>query len=225
MQVLLIEDNKKIADIIFEYFEIKGITLDYAHNGQLGYDLAVKQFYDIIILDVMLPKMNGFEVCQKLRDEGVETPILMLTARDAREDMLEGFTQGADDYLVKPFDLDILEARIKALVRRHKGNIAVKHLTFGKLKLDLEKHILYREGKEITLNPAQFTLLKLLIKRAPNIVNRQELMAALWQGEEPDGASLRNHIYQLRNTVDKPFEYFYIKTIAKVGYQLTEVQV
>lgn len=222
MQVLLIEDNKKIADIIFEYFEIKGITLDYAHNGQLGFDLACKQFYDIIILDVMLPKMDGFEVCQKLREEGVETPILMLTARDAREDVLAGFTQGADDYLVKPFDLDILEARMRAVIRRHKGESAVKNIAYGALTLDMEKHILIREGKTINLNPTQFTLLKLLLKRAPNVVNHQELTAALWDGEASDGASLRNHIYQLRNIVDKPFEHAYIKTIAKVGYQLLE---
>ena len=109
MQVLLIEDNKEIADVIFEYLELKGLQLDYANNGLQGYDLAYKNHYDIIILDVMLPKMDGFSVCNKLRENGIETPILMLTARDSREDVLQGFTQGADDYLVKPFDLDILE--------------------------------------------------------------------------------------------------------------------
>lgn len=222
MQVLLIEDNKKIADVIFEYLELKGIQLDYANNGLQGYDLAYKNHYDIIILDVMLPKMDGFSVCNKLRENGIETPILMLTARDSREDVLQGFTQGADDYLVKPFDLDILEARLRALVRRHRGDTATKYIEYGGLKLDIEKHTLSREGKEIALNHAQFTLLKLLIKRAPNIVSRQELISVLWQDEEPEGSGLRNHIYQLRNVVDRPFDYAYIKTIAKVGYQLTE---
>lgn len=222
MQVLLIEDNKKIADVIFEYLELKGIQLDYAHNGLQGYELAQKNHYDIIILDVMLPKMDGFTVCSKLREEGVETPILMLTARDTREDVLQGFTHGADDYLVKPFDLDILEARLSALVRRHKGDTATKYISYGSLKLNIDKHVLIREEKEIALNPAQFMLLKLLLKRAPNVVTRQELIAALWQDEEPDGSGLRNHIYQLRNLIDRPFEFAYIKTIAKVGYQITE---
>lgn len=222
MQVLLIEDNKKIADVIFDYFELKGITLDYANNGLQGYELALQNHYDIIILDVMLPKMDGFTVCNKLREEGVATPILMLTARDSREDVLSGFTQGADDYLVKPFDLDILEARLQALIRRHRGETATKTISYGDLKLDIEHHQVHREEKIIALNPAQFSLLKVLMKRAPNIVNRQELISILWQGEEPEGSGLRNHIYQLRNLIDRPFDHNYIKTIAKVGYQLSK---
>lgn len=222
MNLLLVEDNRKIADVIFDYFELKGIALDYACNGQQGFELACQNFYDLIILDVMLPKMDGFTVCQQLRREGVETPVLMLTARDTREDMLNGFSQGADDYLVKPFDLDILEARVNALVRRQRGDTATKNLTFADLSLNLEQHNACREGKTFPLNQAQFTLLRLLIKRAPGVVSKKELCSALWGDNEPEGDVLRNHIYQLRTLIDKPFDQAYIKTVAKVGYQLVD---
>ena len=161
MKLLLIEDHKNIADIIFDYFEIKGYQLDYAHNGLQGYDLARQQHYDLIILDVMLPKMDGLTVCKKLREDGISTPILMLTARDTREDILSGFSQGADDYLVKPFDLDILDARIKALTRRHSGGAGKTSLHFSKLKLNFSNRVLHREGQELSLNPTQFIILKL----------------------------------------------------------------
>ena len=221
MNLLLIEDNKEIANIIFDYFELKGIELDYAHQGKLGFELAQQQQYDLIILDVMLPQMDGFSVCQKLRDEGINTPILMLTARDSRDDILTGFSQGADDYLVKPFDLDILEARVQALIRRHKGDTAQASLSFGELTLDLKQHTAQRQQTIIALNPAQFILLKTLIKHAPSVVSRQQLISALWGDDEPDSDLLRNHIYQLRNLIDKPFAQAYIRTVPKIGYQLS----
>lgn len=220
MKLLLIEDHQDIAGVIFDYFEIKGYTLDYANNGQQGYDLGRSQHYDLIILDVMLPRMDGYTVCQKLREQGIDTPILMLTARDTREDTLEGFAQGADDYLVKPFDLDILDARIKALTRRRQGNTATNMLSFDELKLDLSSHIAYRNNCSFPLNPTLFTILKLLMVRAPKVVTKEELITTLWGDNEPDGNVLRSHIYQLRNQIDKPFQHAYIKTIPKVGYQL-----
>ena len=141
MKLLLIEDHQDIANIIFDFFEIKTYTLDYANNGIQGYELAKQHHYDLIILDVMLPRMDGYMVCQQLRKDGIDTPILMLTARDTREDTLEGFATGADDYLIKPFDLEILEARITALTRRRKGNTAAQILQFGDLFLDLKKNV------------------------------------------------------------------------------------
>ena len=222
MKLLLVEDHQDIAGVIFDFFEIKGYTLDYANNGQHGYELGCANHYDLIILDVMLPKMDGFTVCRQLREQGIDTPILMLTARDTREDTLEGFQHGADDYLVKPFDLDILEARIKALTRRRQGETAVSTLAFGDLRLDLSSHNLMRENCCFALNPTLFTILKLLITRAPKVVSKQELIAALWGDDEPEGNVLRSHIYQLRNQIDKPFKHAYIKTIPKVGYQLIQ---
>ncbi|MBB1486357.1 response regulator transcription factor [Oceanospirillum sediminis] len=220
MKLLLVEDHQDIAGIIFDFFEIKGYTLDYASNGQQGYDLARENYYDLIILDVMLPRMDGYTVCNKLRDQGIDTPILMLTARDTREDTLTGFQQGADDYLVKPFDLDILEARINALTRRRNGQTANKFLSFGQLSLDMNNHTLTRGDCRFSLNPTLFTLMKLLIMRAPDVVSKDEMINALWGEDEPDGNVLRSHIYQLRSQIDKPFSHHYLKTVTKVGYQL-----
>ena len=220
MKLLLIEDHQDIAGVIFDFFEIKGYTLDYANNGQHGYDLASNNHYDLIILDVMLPRMNGFTVCQKLREHGIDTPILMLTARDTREDTLEGFALGADDYLVKPFDLEILEARIKSLTRRRIGNTATKTLNFGDLELDLNSHIVSRNDCQFSLNPTLFTILKLMMLRAPNVVTKEEVISTLWGDDEPEGNVLRSHIYQLRAQIDKPFKHAYINTVPKVGYQL-----
>jgi len=222
MKLLLIEDHQDIAGVIFDFFEIKNYTLDHANNGQHGYELASSNHYDLIILDIMLPRMDGFTVCKKLREQGIDTPILMLTARDTREDTLQGFAQGADDYLVKPFDLEILEARVKSLTRRRSGTTACSKLTFGDLQLDLKTHIVTRNDCQYSLNPSLFNILKLLMLRAPNIVKRDEIISALWGDDEPEGNVLRSHIYQLRSQIDKPFKHAYINTLPKVGYQLID---
>ncbi|TYL47620.1 response regulator transcription factor [Marinomonas sp. IMCC 4694] len=220
MKLLLVEDHKDIAGVIFDYFEIKGYVLDYANNGIQGYELAKSGHYDAIILDVMLPKMDGLSVCKSLREVGIDTPILMLTARDTKDDILSGFTHFADDYLVKPFDLDILDSRLQALVRRHKGCVANRTLTYATLSLDMNTRMLFRDGDVCALNPSQFTILKCLIQKAPNVVSRNEICDALWQDEEPDSKVLRSHIYQLRRLIDRPFDHAYLKTVSKVGYRL-----
>ncbi|BFM48637.1 response regulator transcription factor [Marinomonas sp. THO17] len=220
MKLLLVEDHKDIAGVIFDYFELKGFDLDYANNGQHGYDLATAEHYDVIILDVMLPKMDGLTVCKSLREVGVDIPILMLTARDTKEDILAGFDSLADDYLVKPFDLEILDSRLQALVRRQQGKLANRTLSFGQLTLDTKNRMLQREGSRYALNPSQFTILKLLLLKAPDVVSKDEICDALWGDEEPDTKVLRSHIYQLRSLMDKPFQHDYLQTVAKVGYRL-----
>lgn len=222
MKILLIEDSKDIADIIYDFFELHGHQLDFAIDGKQGFELARKHSYDVIILDVMLPKMNGTEVCAKLRNEGVDIPILMLTARDQNADILEGFSNGADDYLVKPFDLNILEARLMALYRRRQGGSAKNNLTFGELTLDLSGHVIKRHDCRFALNQTLFSIIKLLMLRAPKVVTREELISEIWEDDEPDSDILRSHIYQLRNKIDKPFSHAYIRTIPKVGYQLVD---
>jgi DNA-binding response OmpR family regulator len=219
MKILLVEDNKDIAEVIFEFFELQHHELDYAMNGFQGYELGRSGHYDVIILDIMLPGISGLEVCQKLRREGVDTPILMLTARDTNQDILNGFEEGADDYLVKPFDLNILSARVKALYRRRTGR-STKEIRFGDLVLDTSTYSLNRNECRFELNQTLFTLIKLLMLRAPAMVTRQEIEYELWGDEPPDSDSLRSHIYQLRNKIDKPFKHHYIKTIPKMGYQL-----
>lgn len=222
MKLLLVEDHKDIAGIIFDYFEIKGDVLDYANNGLQGYELAKNEHYDAIILDVMLPKMDGLTVCQSLRESGVDTPILMLTARDKKDDIITGFAHAADDYLVKPFDLDILDMRLHALVRRRNGSMANRVLTFGTLSLDMNTRVLQREGSRYSLNPSQYKILKCLMNRAPEVVTKEEIGDVLWGDEEPDSKVLRSHIYQLRTLIDRPFEHAYLRTISKVGYRLVE---
>ena len=220
MRILLVEDHQEIAGIVFDYFELKGYELDHAANGQFGLELGLANSYDLIVLDVMLPRMDGLTVCRQLREQGVDTPVLMLTARDTREDILKGFAEGADDYLVKPFDLEILEARVMALYRRRQGNAAARRLQFGELALDLKTREVSRQTHCVALNPTLFTILKLLMTRAPDVVSKSELVDLIWQGEDPETDALRSHIYQLRNIIDKPFARGYIENVPKVGYRL-----
>jgi len=219
-RVLLVEDNREIAGMLFDYFECAGMELDYADNGELGLKLALENTFDIILLDLMLPRMDGLTVCNKIRDAGNNTPVLMLTALDSREDMLKGFRHGADDYLTKPFDLDILEARMMALIRRYRGTVTSSKLEYGDVSIDQKQHKAYRQNRLLALNPTTYTILEMLVKRAPEVVSREDIAFQLWQENEPNHDVLRSHIYQLRNQLDKPFEEQLLKTITKVGFCL-----
>jgi len=220
MKLLLIEDHQEISKVIFEYFEIKGHDMDYARDGLHGLELATNNHYDMIILDIMLPQLDGLAVCRQLREQGNATPIIMLTACDEKEDILNGFDHGADDYLVKPFDLKILEARIKAIYQRYRGHVSAKQLTFKELTLDLVTHTVARGECSFQLNNTQFKLLKLLMLKSPEIATREEIISEIWRDDQPDEDLIRSHVYRLRTLIDKPFKQAYIKTIPKVGYQL-----
>lgn len=222
MKLLLIEDHAEISKVIFEYFELKGYDMDYASDGKHGLHLAKTNHYDMIILDIMLPQIDGLSVCRQLRESGYAVPIIMLTACDEKQDILSGFEQGADDYLVKPFDLNILEARINANHKRFKGSFVQKKLTFKELSLDLTTHIAERGGCQFSLNHAQFKLLKLLMLKTPEIATREEIISEIWLNEEPEEHLIRNHVYRLRTLIDKPFKQAYIKTMPKVGYLLCD---
>ncbi|AIU66376.1 response regulator transcription factor [Vibrio coralliilyticus] len=222
-KILLVEDNREVAGILFDYFESMGMELDYADNGELGLQLALSENFDLILLDLMLPRMDGLTVCNKLREAGNNTPVLMLTALDNREDMLKGFEHGADDYLTKPFDLEILEARMHALVKRYRGQVANTVLNFGSLKIDQKTRQAFREGKLLALNPTTYTILEALCHKAPEILTRQEISEKLWQEKEPNNDVLRSHIYQLRNQLDKPFVQPMLTTLPKIGFRLEDV--
>jgi DNA-binding response OmpR family regulator len=170
----------------------------------------------------MLPGMSGLDVCKRLRENFINTPILMLTARDSVNDIIIGFDAGADDYLVKPFDLGVLEARIKAIYKRKYGLVSGKELSFGELKLDIHARTLHRNGDSLPLNKTLFKLLKLLLQKAPEVATRAELIRELWPDDEPDEDLLRNQVYRLRNLVDKPYSTKYIQSVPKVGYQLKQ---
>ncbi len=219
-RVLLVEDNREVAGVLFDYFECLGMALDYADNGELGLQLALENKFDIIILDLMLPRMDGLTVCNELRNRGNNTPVLMLTALDNREDMLKGFEHGADDYLTKPFDLDILEARMNALIRRYQGAVASTVLTFDEIKIEQKTRKAYRQERLLALNPTTYTILELLCQKAPEVVTREDIAYKLWQEDEPNNDVLRSHIYQLRNQLDKPFDSPMLVTVPKVGFRL-----
>ena len=220
MKVLLVEDNKQVADVIYDYFEQTGVELDYASNGNHGLMLAQNETFDCIILDLMLPGIDGLNICKHLRATGNSTPIIMLTARDTLADELQGLDVGADDYIVKPFDLERLEARIKTLIRRRSGSAFKAEIVYLDLKINTSTHKVWRESVEIKLNPSCFKILKLLMERSPGIVSREDIEHLLWPDDPPDQDVLRKHIYHLRCKIDKPFNQERIKTVPKLGYQL-----
>ncbi|AZQ84270.1 response regulator transcription factor [Colwellia sp. Arc7-635] len=220
MKILLVEDCQSVAEVIFDYFEASGISLDYAATGTLGLSLAQSQKFDCIVLDIMLPGLDGISLCKQLRAEGNNTPIIMLTARDTDSDMLSGFREGADDYIVKPFNLELLEARIHSLIRRNSGIGFINQLTYGFITLDINTHQVWRGKSELKLTPIGFKILKLLVQRSPNVVSRQEIEDVLWPDDPPDQDILRKHVYQLRSKVDTPFTENIIETVPKLGYRL-----
>jgi DNA-binding response OmpR family regulator len=220
LRILIIEDHQDIARNIGDYLSLQGHIVDFAMDGISGMHLALTLDFDVIVLDLMLPGMDGLTLCRKYRDEAnKQTPILMLTARDTLEDKLIGFKSGADDYLVKPFALEELSVRISALAKRGQKEQSLS-LKVGDLELDLGTMIVFREGKSIELNRACLTILQLLMTAYPNIVKRQDLEIALWGDQPPGSDSLKSHLYTLRTKIDKPFMSPMMQTVHGIGYRL-----
>ncbi len=222
MKILIIEDNPDIAANIGDYLEDNGHTVDFAGDGITGLHLAIVNDFDAIILDLQLPGMDGLDVCRKLREDArKDTPVLMLTARDRLEDKLAGFEHGADDYLVKPFELQEVQARLQVLVKRGR-TVQPRELVVGPLKYNLDTVIVERDGKVLDLNPIGLKLLQKLMETAPNVVIRRDLEHHVWGEEMPDSDSLRVHIHTLRSVIDKPFKSAMIQTRHGIGYRLTD---
>jgi len=222
MRILIIEDNPDIAANVGDYLEDQGHTVDFAGDGVTGLHLAVVGDFDAIVLDLALPGMDGLEVCRKLRTEAEkDTPVLMLTARDRLEDKLAGFETGADDYLVKPFELQEVAARLKVLTARGRRR-ARRELKVGDLRFNQDTLSVTRGGQEIYLNPIGLKLLQCLMKASPNVVSRAELEMEVWGEEMPDSDSLRVHIHSLRSAIDKPFGSQMIQTRHGIGYRLVD---
>ncbi len=222
MKILVVEDNRDIAENIADYLEPRGHCLDFASDGKQGLQLALDENFDVIVLDVMLPRMDGMTICQRLREANIATPVLMLTARDQLDDKLAGFQAGADDYLVKPFSVKELEARLNALLKRihHFGDnsaLRIADLEFNQQTLQAS-----RAGVSLELNPIQRKLLELLMKSSPAVVKRDRLEALIWGDLPPDNDILRTHIYSLRNVIDKPFGKKLLHTVHGIGYRLAE---
>ena len=222
MKFLIIEDNADIAANIGDYLEDCGHIVDFAYDGVTGLHLAVVNDFDAIVLDLMLPGMDGIDVCKRLREDAKkDTPVLMLTARDRLEHKLQGFETGADDYMVKPFELQELEARLQVLIKRSKGKQA-RILQVADLAYNLDTLTVERAGQQLSLNPTGLKLLHRLMEASPSVVSREELELRVWGEHLPDSDSLRVHIHSLRQAVDKPFETALIQTRHGIGYRIID---
>ncbi|HHK1123141.1 TPA: response regulator transcription factor [Pseudomonas aeruginosa] len=222
MRILVVEDNRDILANLADYLSLKGYTVDCAQDGLSGLHLAATEHYDLIVLDVMLPEIDGYALCRRLREDARrDTPVIMLTARDQLDDRLQGFRSGADDYLVKPFALSELSARIEAVLRRAQGG-GRRELSVADLSYDLDTLEVKRAGKSLKLNPIGLKLLAVLMQKSPHVVRRDALEEAVWGDDCPDSDSLRSHVHQLRQVIDKPFSVALLHTVHGVGYRLAE---
>ena len=213
---LLVEDNVSLAQTVIAYFDLEGINCDYASNGSQGLELALLNDYQVILLDINLPRINGLEVCEMIRKQGVDIPVMMLTARDSLEDKLAGFDAGTDDYLVKPFELSELVARVKALFKRR--SLHSMKLEVGPLVMDLSLKTVCREGQKLKLTPTCWKLLEILMRESPNLVSREKMQNTIWnESDLPESDVLKVHLYKLRQQVDKPFSIKLIQTVSSHG--------
>jgi DNA-binding response OmpR family regulator len=223
--VLLVEDNRSLSEMVGEYLESKGFGVDYAGDGLDGLRLASDNTYDVIVLDLMLPRMDGIEVCRKLREEVKKaTPVLMLTARDTLSDKVTGLDAGADDYLVKPFAIQELEARVRALIRRDRRQVSAEVLRVADLVLDTASLRATRAGTELQLSPIGLRLLTILMRESPRVVTRRDIEREIWGDGLPDSDTLRSHLYNLRKTIDKPFDKQLLHTVQTAGYRIADLE-
>lgn len=219
INVLLVEDDIDLATTIVDYLDIEDIECDHASNGVLGLNLLQINDYQMIILDVNMPKMDGLTMCKTLREQGKDIPVLMLTARDSLDNKLEGFAAGSDDYLVKPFAMKELVARVQVLAKRKSGE--AKRLTLANLNLDLAKRSADVEGQILKLSPIAFKLLETLVRHAPQPVTRSVIMQAIWGEEQPDSNSLKVHVHHLRKQLEATTHQVTLETIPSVGFAIT----
>ena len=222
MHILVVEDEQRLAFLLRRVLLEERHTVDLAYDGQTGLDLALSDTYDVVILDVMLPGLDGLEVCRQMRAEHIMTPVLMLTARGAVEDRVVGLNVGADDYLVKPFAMEELLARINALLRRRDRRFdEVPQLSAGDLTLDLVRHEARRAGRIIELTAKEFALLEYLMRHPGQVLTRTQIIDAVWRY---DLEALSNvvdiYIHYLREKIDHGFSHALIKTVRGVGYKI-----
>jgi DNA-binding response OmpR family regulator len=222
MRVLVIEDERQMADLLRKGLEEEGYAVNVMYDGEQGLEAAFNFEFDAIILDVMLPRMNGFEIARRLREKRRQTPILMLTARDTEADVVKGLNLGADDYLTKPFSFEVLLARLRAVARRA-PNIQPQRLQVGDLVLVPSTHEVFRCKKEVTLTRTEFSLLEYLMRHPGRVISRNSLIHAVWGFDrEIEDNTLDAFIRLLRRKVDGPREWSLIRTVRGVGYTLSE---
>jgi DNA-binding response OmpR family regulator len=220
LKVLIVEDERDIAANIWDFLERRGYVVDHAVDGEQGLDQAMHGNFDLVVLDLGLPRLDGLELCRRLREAGRGVPVLMLTARDTLADCLKGFEHGADDYLVKPFAMRELEVRLRALHRR-RSPLADATLRIGDLSYSPKSMLAERAGQTIALTVAQGRILALLMRESPNVIRREDLLQLLWGEEGGSFAALHTHICALRSLIDRPFGTALVQTVHSVGYRLS----
>jgi len=222
MTILVVEDEIKISRFIKKGLEMEHYTVDLAYDGEEGLEKAEINNYDLIILDIMLPKMSGIEACKNIREKKIDTPIIMLTARDTVEDRINGLDAGADDYLIKPFAFGELVARIRALLRREKTVKSTK-LQVGDLVLDPSTHEVYRGGKEIQLSSKEYRLLDYMMRRPSHVCTRTMIGEHIWGYNFTEDSNVIDvYISYLRRKIDKGFKNRLIHTVRDVGYKIQD---
>jgi DNA-binding response OmpR family regulator len=224
MKILLVEDEPKVVDFIKKGLEEHGYETEVAYDGQMGERLALKGKHDLIILDVILPYINGIELCKRIREKGIQVPVLMLTALGTTEDKIAGFDVGTDDYLVKPFEFAELLARIKALAKRSSGLLQTSsRITVADLELDLDKKVARRGDQVIELTSKEFTLLEFLMKNRGKVISRAEIAEKVWDITFDTGTNVIDvYINILRKKIDRDFEHKLIQTRIGLGYSIDE---
>ncbi|MDQ2077006.1 response regulator transcription factor [Marinimicrobium sp. ABcell2] len=217
-EVLLVEDDRDLAGNIIDYLALVGIECDYCDSAERASSLLESNRYDVIVLDIQLPGINGFDWCAGLRAKSLDTPVLMLTARDTLADKLTGFDSGAEDYVVKPFDLIELEARLRVLHRRFNRLPAVsRELTVADLRMNTDTHSVKRGDTPLKLTRVGWQLLRELMQQSPRVVTKENLEHLLWPDKPANSEALKSHIYSLRKAVDEGHELKLIHTIRGVG--------
>ena len=220
MKILIVDDSHNVAETIADYLEFEGMSIDCAYHGEAAIKLVAKHHYDVIIMDIMMPKLDGISAVRKLRQERFcNTPILFLTAKDSLDDKVAAFEAGGDDYLLKPFAMQELSLRVKALASRG-ARQDVGLLSFADITMNTQTDEVFRAGASVKLSRIQRKILKELLRQAPEIVTRHGLIDAVWGDDEPSSDALRSHIYGLRTALDKGFDQSNLETIHGQGYRI-----
>jgi len=221
MKILLAEDDLRLARAVRRVFEEESYAVDIVADGKHALDMASDGGFDVMVLDVMLPELDGFEVCKRMRISGVQTPVLMLTARTDVQDRVKGLDAGADDYMVKPFAVTELLARVRALGRRGARGNGRDQLRAGDLTLDVSRHSAVRGDREIELTVKEFQLLELLLRHQGQVLSRTQILDHVWQYDRDFASNVVDiYIHYLRNKIDKGFKAQLIHTVRGVGYTL-----
>jgi DNA-binding response OmpR family regulator len=221
MRILLVEDEKGVANFVKKGLEEENYSVDHEINGREALNYVAANQYDLIILDIMLPGMNGIDICRKIRSEGIQTPVMMLTARESVGDKVQALDSGADDYLTKPFSFDEFLARVRALLRRKKDSIS--ELSFGQLRIDVVAHKVFAVNREIILSPKEFAILHYLLRNKGRVVSRTQILENVWGYDyNPSTNVVDVHIKTLREKAGQFIEGDIIRSVRGVGYTMDE---